>query len=210
MIPANTINGEVKKLENFIRLYPLKKDLIIETTIQLIEEKPSGEPSIREIASTAGTSLGLINYYFGSRERLIREAVRFHINTHVILTYSPEVLKVNKKMRPVERLSRVIMGILNYLMEHQKLSRASILNDLAYPESGDNSDLSWTGLKDMLVRILNHVMSEKENIAVWSLIGSIHETFLRPELFHTKCGLSLENEDDRLTFATYLAKILLV
>lgn len=185
-----------------------QKTRIIETTIQLIEDKPSGEPSIREIASAAGTSLGLINYYFGSRERLIREAVRVHINTHVISVYSPEAMRPNKKMLPAERLGWVIMGILNYIMEHNKLARASILNDLTYPESGDNADLSWTGLKEMLANILGHAMSEKENIAVWSVIGSIHEAFLRPNLFLTKCGLSLENEADRLTYAGYLANIL--
>ena len=185
-----------------------QKTRIIESTIQLIENKPSGEPSIREIASAAGASLGLINYYFGSRERLIREAVRAHINKNVISVYSPEALRPNKKMTPVERLKRVIVGILDYIMEHRKLSRASILNDLTYPESGDNADLSWTGLKDILVRILDHENSEKENIAVWSVIGSIHEAFLRPDLFFVRCGLSLENEKDRLTFATYLAEIL--
>lgn len=194
---------------------------IIESTIRLIEEKPSGEPGVREIASAAGTSLGLINYYFGSRERLIREAVRFHINTHVILPYSPDAIPPDTKMipdtkmspgtktHPVHRMSMVILGVLNYIMEHPKLARASILNDLTFPEPGDNADLSCSGLKEALVEILGHDIAEKDYIALWSVIGSIHEAFLRPELFHARCGFTLEKDVDRQSFALYLAEILM-
>ena len=132
-----------------------------------------------------------------------------HVDKNVISVYSPKAAFQGGKASPADRLASVIMEIMAYIMDHQKLSRASILNDLSFPESGDNSDLAWMGLKDTLARILNHDTTKNEKFAVWSVIGSIHEAFLRPDVFRARNGLALENEKDRLSFAKYLAGILI-
>ena len=58
------------------------KETIIQTTIALIEEK--GEDldkiTVREISKKAGVGLGLVNYHFGNKNKLIELYVERIIN----------------------------------------------------------------------------------------------------------------------------------
>ena len=58
------------------------KETIIQTTIALIEEKGENLDTItiREISKRAGIGLGLVNYHFGNKEKLIELCVERIIN----------------------------------------------------------------------------------------------------------------------------------
>ena len=50
-----------------------KKHLILQTTLELIQEAGLKGLTIRKISSRAGINVALIHYYFGSKENLIHE-----------------------------------------------------------------------------------------------------------------------------------------
>ena len=58
------------------------KEAIIQATITLIEEKGEHfeEITVRDICKNAGVGLGLVNYHFGSKEKLIEMCVERIIN----------------------------------------------------------------------------------------------------------------------------------
>lgn len=183
------------------------KSKIIDATVKLVNDHPDGLPSIREIAQEAEVSLGLINYYFKSRERLIRAAVRQHIERNVIMKFNPADNGVYADSRKL--LAKIILGPLDYIAQHPKLARISIITDFLYPEKGDNIHLTFKGIEASLSGIFQHPLTDKERLNVWTVIGSIHEAFLRPALFKHSTGFDLMEEKNRESYAEYLASILL-
>lgn len=51
---------------------------LLEAVVGLLERRNAGDISVREIAAAAGVNHGLVHHYFGSKQALIREAVRHH------------------------------------------------------------------------------------------------------------------------------------
>lgn len=51
------------------------KTALLEAAKQLILERGYAGTSVRELAAVAGTNLGAVNYHFGSREKLLNEAM---------------------------------------------------------------------------------------------------------------------------------------
>ena len=58
------------------------KEAIIQATIKLIEEKGEHleEVTVREICKRAGVGLGLVNYHFGNKDKLIEQCIERMIN----------------------------------------------------------------------------------------------------------------------------------
>jgi AcrR family transcriptional regulator len=51
------------------------KTALLEAAKQLVGERGYAGASVRELAALAGTNLGAVNYHFGSREKLLNQAV---------------------------------------------------------------------------------------------------------------------------------------
>lgn len=51
------------------------KTALIEAAKQLVGERGYGGTSVRELAAAAGANIAAVNYHFGSRDRLLNEAV---------------------------------------------------------------------------------------------------------------------------------------
>lgn len=58
------------------------KEAIIQATIKLIEENGEHleEVTVREICKRAGVGLGLVNYHFGNKDKLIEQCIERMIN----------------------------------------------------------------------------------------------------------------------------------
>jgi AcrR family transcriptional regulator len=51
------------------------KTALLEAAKQLVSERGYAGATVRELAALAGTNLGAVNYHFGSREKLLNQAV---------------------------------------------------------------------------------------------------------------------------------------
>jgi AcrR family transcriptional regulator len=51
------------------------KSALLEAAKQLVGERGYAGATVRELAALAGTNLGAVNYHFGSREKLLNQAV---------------------------------------------------------------------------------------------------------------------------------------
>ena len=186
------------------------RERILRATIELLlaaEDKTSPKPpSLREVATEAGVSLGLINYHFESQDKLIRRAVRWYVHTIVIEPFDPFGGTDPQRLSPIDRLTLVIMGPLDFIFQHPRLGRISILNDFAYPADDDNSAETWQGIHYAIRRIAPNGSDELARLAAWSILGSVHEAFLRPDQLLEACGLDLTKSADRRRFAMSLAE----
>src|SRR5215218_7671830 len=54
-----------------------RRRAMLQAAAELISERGYGETRIADVAKRAGTSSGLVIYYFGTRDRLLVDALRF-------------------------------------------------------------------------------------------------------------------------------------
>jgi AcrR family transcriptional regulator len=82
-----------------------KREQIMDAAIKLFAEKGFEGSSIRDIASTADVNIAMINYYFGTKEKLFEALVENKAkNTRGIL----EEITKNKLLTSIEKIDAVI------------------------------------------------------------------------------------------------------
>lgn len=86
-----------------------KKELIVKVTLDIIKHEGFKGVTIRKIALLANVNIALVNYYFGSKDHLLNEAIQVLIHS---LKESFLILD-NDKIQPRERLKRFLMQYVN-------------------------------------------------------------------------------------------------
>ncbi|GJM80880.1 hypothetical protein HMSSN139_33760 [Paenibacillus sp. HMSSN-139] len=57
------------------------KQNIIQATLELIKTEGADQVTLRKITAAANVNLALVNYYFGSKDNLINEALKLLLTT---------------------------------------------------------------------------------------------------------------------------------
>ena len=82
-----------------------KREIIIESAIKLFGSKGFEGTSVREIAGDAKVNVAMINYYFGSKDKLFESVVEFRSS---ILRSIFSELVTNKKLSPIQKIDFMI------------------------------------------------------------------------------------------------------
>lgn len=91
---------------------------IVEAAARVITERGLAETRIADIAEQAGVSPGLILYYFGSKDRLLAEALTY-ANDQFYLRMSREVRRIDSAREQLRRL--IDLSVPGYLPEYGRL-----------------------------------------------------------------------------------------
>ena len=94
------------------------KEAIIQATIRLIEENGEHleEVTVREICKRAGVGLGLVNYHFGNKDKLIEQCIERMINGTV--EHFQNIREETDGFTPFEKLEYLGNMTLDFLFEH--------------------------------------------------------------------------------------------
>lgn len=157
------------------------KEIIIQTTIALIEEK--GEDldtiTVREISKKAGVGLGLVNYHFGNKDKLIELCVERMINR--IVEQFQNIREKTEGFTPFEKLEYLGNMTLDFLFEHYAVSRISVLTDMKNPKQNDNTHRTYMAFLPLVAACRpdwdEHIVKRK----TFCLISVMQQTFLRYE-----------------------------
>ena len=111
------------------------KEAIIQATIKLIEENGEHleEITVRDICKNAGVGLGLVNYHFGSKDKLIEACVERIING--IVERFQNIREEIEGLSSFEKLEYLGNMTLDFLFEHAAVSRISVLTDMQSPKN---------------------------------------------------------------------------
>ncbi len=93
-----------------------KKQNIIDTAITLFAKKGFEGTSIRDLAAAAGVNVAMINYYFGSKEKLFESLLEYKAS------YTRDVLgelEKDKTLSCIEKIDRLIEMQVNKLFSNR-------------------------------------------------------------------------------------------
>jgi AcrR family transcriptional regulator len=97
-----------------------KKEIIIESAIKLFGIKGFEGTSVREIATDADVNVAMINYYFGSKEKLFESVVEYR--TSFLRGVFSELVN-NKKLSQIEKIDFMIEQLIERKFSDAKFSR---------------------------------------------------------------------------------------
>ena len=178
-----------------------KKTHIIETAIELFAEKGFEGTSIRDLATKADVNVAMINYYFGSKEKLFECMVKQKA------AYTKDMLEEIAKdttLTEIEKFDRIIDGFISRLftnrlfhrvihqelmLSHRESLQQAIVNIL-YP----NSAL----IKGMIDNAVKKGAFKKVDSAlvIASLVGTINQVLLSKKM----CNKLLDKDENYVPY----------
>lgn len=175
----------------------IKQD-IMNATIALIKEKGTNieDITIREICSNANVAIGLVNYHFQSKEKLIGCCVQMIIGD--VISSFEKMKKNQKPMKPVEKLRVMAKLTCDYLKANENISRISILTDLSNSSVIDNTSQTIAAYLPLVKDVCPPDMGHQEvMIKMNMLILSLQGFFLRSTAQNKDIALDFHNKEQR-------------
>lgn len=160
-----------------------KKDQIMNAAVELFAVKGFEGTSVRELASKAGVNLAMINYYFGSKEKLFENIVECKaVNTREELEEIAndkeldEIGKIDKMVdNYVRRLfcNRYFHRVIHHeLMLNQREELQNVIVTKLFPNSNIIKGVLEDGIKKGVFKKVD------TELTIASLVGTINQVLL--------------------------------
>lgn len=173
------------------------RERIINATLELLqEEKDAGNITTRRIASRANVGVGLINYHFQTKDKLITLAVKIFIDK-IIEGRQKQRSESNENLDPLTTFQQSVKYAAKFLAANPTVSRLSIMNDLTNPGREDNSIHVTEGYLNMLKEIAGDKSEPDLRVEVIRLIAAIQVIFLRASVLKEFLGLDFYDDYQR-------------
>lgn len=182
------------------------EEKILDRALFLIGKNRSCEISVRAIAKEAGVNVSAINYYFRTKEEMIRQAKELYIENNLSLISILE----NKENNVEDRLLLAVNEIMEYIIRYPGIT--VIFND-AIQQEDEISKRILKVTKDMTDRVYqlldciikgDHLICQYKRMIFWA---SINYPIENNEFTHTEAAV-FESRDSRMTYIKYLLELL--
>ena len=160
-----------------------KKEQIINKAIELFGNKGYDSTSIRELSQEAGINIAMINYYFGSKEKLFEEMVEFKA---AYMKDKLEELLNNKDLAPMEKVNKVVEEYVNRIFSKpafQRIIYREMLLDMR-PDMHKVISSIFARNMEIFTRIIEEGIRKKEfkkvdpQLTMASITGTINQVML--------------------------------
>lgn len=185
------------------------KNHIIEVTTELLKEYNGDTKRItsRLIAERAGIGLGSVNYFFGSKEKLITECIQRTINK-MLVGFTPEITDFTKAdgLSDKARLISWASQTFDFLFENQAIAGRSILSDMQNYSADSNSVYTQRGFA---FAIRSKQKEETKRLLVFLLVSAMQVAFLAKDITKEILGYDLYSKPERDLFISDTVTVLL-
>lgn len=131
------------------------RDALLEAAIDCLHDRGYARTTARDLAARSGTSLGAIGYHFGSKEKLLNEAI--HVAFHQWIDPLIAIASEPGEASPVDRLREGFGVILDSLEEHRGVV-VSLFEAIAAAERSDELREQLAGCYDELREAIGAVI----------------------------------------------------
>jgi len=185
------------------------RDAIIEAATALINEKGDSleDITVREICGRAGVALGLVNYYFENKGRLVEICVERIVNG--IVERFGAIREETVGLAPFDKLERLGDMTLGFLFEHSAVSRISILTDMKSPGEDDNTHRTYRAFLPLVAACRPDWEEGEVRRRTFCLIASMQQAFLRHGEILREQGVDLTEPEARRAFHKRLLRDIL-
>ena len=185
------------------------EDRIILAAIDCIEKYGISGATNRRIAFAAGVNNAAINYYFRSKEVLIRRCMEITLKNAFDLSGMPSMPEASAQ----ERCIAILMSLVEGGFQYPGITRAHFFNLLV---EGKNDTL----LLEHVNRFIDNLAEELQErgcelaldelkLALVQIVSSVILVVLAPALFERYHGMNLQDPDTFLPYVTHLVNKLL-
>lgn len=176
------------------------KEIIIQATMELIHEKGEhmNEITVREIAKKANVGLGLINYHFENKDKLIELCVERIVNG--IVENFRLIREKTEGLNAFDKLLYLGNMTFTFLFEHYAVSKTSILADMRMPKEDDNTHRTYLAFLPLVSACRNDWDKETQKRKTFCLISVMQQSFLRHNVIKQLYGIDLTNSKEREAF----------
>lgn len=180
------------------------KEAIIKATTELIEERGNDVDTItvRDICKRAGVGLGLVNYYFENKDKLVASCVERIING--VVARFDEIRERTEELAPFEKLDRLGNLTLDFLFERYAVSRISVLTDMQSPKANDNTHRTYSTYLPLVAACRPDWDESKVERMTYCLITAMQQAFLRSEFVSLALGIDLRDRAERKKYHTQI------
>lgn len=186
------------------------KEAIIYATTELIQELGGdiSKITLRKISERANVGLGLINYHFGSKEKLITLCVQRIIN-NVVTCFSPNEKAYSEESEPAdkERLSDWAKQVYDFLFENHAVSGISILGDMQNYHAECNSVYTQRGFSKAIKK---DIEEDTKKLLVFMLTSAMQVAFLAGDSSKEILGYDLKIKEERDKYIDSLVEVLFI
>jgi AcrR family transcriptional regulator len=174
-----------------------KKDKIINTTLRIIAEKGNLDFTIREIVLDADVNIASVNYYFGTKKKLIQEIEKKFSENYAEFE---NILK-DTQIDPKKRLLKWVDSLIEFLVNNPGI--ISIMSNKLFLSTNFDSNLQSFMIETnkLLARIIKEIINiNDEEIIQFKLVKLVSDLispmlFLRD--FEELFGFSIQDKETR-------------
>ena len=172
------------------------KENIIKATTELIEQKGGDLSAVtsRAIAEKSGIALGLINYHFKSKDKLIEVCVQRIANKILFCFYSDD--ETGEGATEQEKVLHRAQKVFDFFFNNKAIARTFILGDMKEYRIKSNTGAVQSGLK----LAMSSISSEKKRLLAFILTSVMESAFLTGDKSYDALGYHLDNKLERDLF----------
>lgn len=170
---------------------------LLEATVHLLDSTDMPEDiTVRRIAEAAGVGVGLINYYFESKDQLIHEAVSMKMTSLASFMGNQDEFPND----PIQYLKDLLISMSDIGMKDSKLYRVSAEYELL---NGNFS--ACLQLLPTLRKIYKGNKSETDlRLLAYQIIVTFQSVYIRQQDFHMYSGINIENKGERDSLINFI------
>jgi len=181
------------------------REKILEATLNLIGREGIQSLTTRKIAKEAGVNSAAVNYYFGTKEKLVDFALKQSLNEMSTL---PEEILDLEEMDPQERLKVFFLAMLEGIYNYPGITKAHLYGPLYENDYNALFVKEFNSFLDDLFckikRMKTKLEEEELKIAIVQTISAIIIPALVPRLYHNFAQVNFKQPEIRKSFVASL------